>query len=114
MAYVTKASFGIIRCLYTPEAVGGARVVWFKEDQLISASLSRHTNTSMHSIQIPLLWLLVTISVKVSNQALLSVKCDVEYLYFIEVMTGGELPAETCLRRASEIILRDSWNILID
>ena len=40
MAYVTKASFGIIRCLYTPEAVGGARVVWFKEDQLISASLS--------------------------------------------------------------------------
>ena len=44
--------------------------VWFKEDQLISASLSRHTNithnTSMHSIQIALLWLLVTISVTVS------------------------------------------------
>ena len=73
MAYVTKASFGIIRCLYTPEAVGGARVVWCKEDQLISASLSS-TNTSMYSVQIPLLWLLVTISVKVSSyQALLIV-----------------------------------------
>ena len=76
MAYVTKASFGIIRCLYTPEAVGGAWVVWCKEDQLILATLSRHTNTSMHSIQIGLLWLLVIISVKVSNQALLSVKCE--------------------------------------
>ena len=31
MAYVTKASFGIIRCLYTPEAVGGARVYGAKK-----------------------------------------------------------------------------------